>query len=300
MLFKLKDLAAQKNITQKELKTYVALSDSLKEQLKSLGVEAAGINCSQDNTQCSPKDIKKHKKYLHLLKFRKSAIAVCAANRLLRFAKPQLPKSLVRITPDTEFAQNELLAFIGKAVKEFPQEWNSVEELSFVSRSLKEVSRLHSQSESGLLKSSLLVDTLREGLLEIGSKCNWLTLGIPSILQTSETEYIDKIFYKDLLAQENVKRVEKCLSQAKLVPGLETELESCKDREGDLARELGEVQAAARECERKAERLANELEVKEQSSVSKEVHQEIVVELKRKEEDAENLAKDLVHSNTQH
>eukprot|EP00826_Nyctotherus_ovalis_P044167 TRINITY_DN4755_c0_g1_i5.p1 TRINITY_DN4755_c0_g1~~TRINITY_DN4755_c0_g1_i5.p1 ORF type:complete len:770 (-),score=219.00 TRINITY_DN4755_c0_g1_i5:788-3097(-) len=297
MLLKLKDLAAQKSITQKELKTYVALSDSLKEQLRSLGIEAASINRSQDSTQYSLKEIKKHKKYLHLLKFRKSAIAVCAVNRLLRFTRPQLPKSLVQVASDTEFPQNELSSIIGKAIKEFPKEWSSAEELSLVSQSLKEVSRLHSQSESNLLKSPLLADTLREGLLEIGSKCNWLTLGVPSELQSFGIECVDKIFYKDLLALENAKQVERCLKQAKLVPKLEVELASYKDQEADLVRELQELQAAASEYEKKVEQLSNELELKERNSVSKEVYQGVIEELRKKEEDVEKLARDLVRVN---
>ena len=296
IICRLKDLVAQKNITQKELRSYVSLSNTLKEQLKNLGVDSIDLEEHKADTQQLSKDTKKHKKYLHLLKFRKSAIAVCAANRLRKLAKSRVSKAFgfIQILPGTQFPEGELAEFIKKTIRELPNDWNLTEEHNLITKTLKETSRLYSQGETNLLKSPLLVDILREGLIEIGSKYSWLSLGVPLELQTSGIEYVDKIFYKDLMSQEHAKRIEKGLNQIRLIPKLIIELESYKDQESTLLKQLQELQTITKQYEDKIEQLTDALKLREQNSVSKEVYDNIKNELKGREGEIKVLTKDLV------
>jgi len=372
---KVEDLAEQKALAQKELKTFVGLSSATQGQLNALGTiaeEEAKLDLELQTLKPSllrttttegeqlATELQKHKKYVHALKFRKAAITIIAANRLnnllkrsqkeKRYGNPinkygtisqfladsllqtTVPESTgvllnklnslieyISIIPNEQFPENSLKDLSSRITDNFPTKpWSSAEECKLLVQSLEELHKLENfnKNERGIIMSPLmsekskkisakstisvhgtLIDFLQDGLASIKSKYSWLHLGIPLELLSNDIKYIDTVFYKDLISQEDSKKVEKALNQLKLIPQLKTQLELAKEREEALSKQLANCQMENKEYEENVKKLmsaVDELQIKEATMVTADAYEEANRNAETKNREIEQLTSDLV------
>ncbi len=291
-------------------------------------------------------ELLKHKKYLHVLKFRRAALVVLAANRLAhtvakgekntkvptRYGKrlgshgtspsvlgQSIDRSVYTATasamlgsqfhllscltliPGQQFPEGSLTKLVMALL---PQNSDSSkepkldEEGKLVLQALAELQKLaedgpgKERADIAVRDDDSLVRFLQQGLSNIKSKYSWLHLGVPSELLSANIQYIDQLFYKDILAHENSKRIEKALLNLRQIGQLRRLLESAKEREETLLKQVASGQDDCREYEEHIKKLmgtVEELQQKETNMVPIESYEELQQAFEGKEKELETL-----------
>ncbi len=144
-----------------------------------------------------------------------------------------------------------------------------------------------------------IVDFLQHGLASIKGKYSWLHLGVPLELFSADIKYIDTLFYKDLISQEDVKKIERALSQLHNVVQLKGQLDVSKEREDALVKQLTVNQSECKEYEetiKKLEAAVDELQAKQATMVTSEAYEDLGRRLEGKDKEADSLATEIVRS----
>jgi len=258
LVTRVKDLANQKLIAQREAKSLYELTNNIKERLKL-------INKAMEPSKS---------KYIQVLKFRRVTIVVIAANRLKRGMKElsygeRVKKSSMGIMPVSKFEED----IINKLIAKIPKNWNIEGEQKLIIESLRE---LYNASLQGRFdhtsNGKTMIAFLHEGLKEIKNKCR--NINIP--------ENIIKILYRDLFFQEDIKNIEDLVSQVKLLPQLKVQVNIYKDQKENIEREL---QATQKEHEKAFNKVITELNEVKDTSISSSEYQKILQSLESKQKE---------------
>ena len=304
MLYKLNDLSEQKNVACKETQTYLNLYNNLKEQLKGLKIE---LNEDDKNEKNCLK-----KKYAYAVKLRRAVIVVLAANRLIKLQKhtDELDRdpmiiykngnpllACLRVIQYDKFPEGSLTNITKEIIERMEELPNSVEESKILIGTLMEMPKVQSgpKMNKSIRIGRTIIGYLKEGLSEIGNKCNRLRLGSFSNIPMKDIISIDKIFYKDLIAQEYIKRIQKSLNKLKLIPELENKLVLYKDQEETLMGQLENSQGEISEHERNLKMLLDKIKEIEDNTVTTEIYKKVIDELNNKKEEVESLQNELVN-----
>jgi len=309
LLNKVKDLAEQKALTQKELQASLNLSKIAQDDLLKLGDIAEEYKLS-DHTQSLNIDEDKmipefsmYNKYVCAIKFRKAVIAVIAANRLSRkFSKERIygtpiPRHIshpilqggsritsmishIGIIDKEQFPERLMSDVISKAIKNLSKE----EELNVVVESLDEMCRNKEQ------QNSILV-FLADGLKKLKSKYSWMHLGVP--LEYILDDPLNVEGSKNYMV-ESAKRIENGLMRLKEIPQLMNRINYQKEREESLMKQLTIIQSQAKEYEGKINQLIKELKNKENTMVTADKYEALVHELEAKGRNMSSLTTEIV------
>lgn len=357
---KVEDLAEQKMIAQRECKSYVSLLGNAQSKLNQLAQIAkegeqeyqasktSPLRASMGESERLVTELKKHKKYIHSLKFRRAAIVVLAANRLFQSVSkgkkrnfryglmlskcvishhfnesltsealemPELANSLpfLSILPVSQFLGDRISQSILKFLQQAPDSskfWPPNEECKLVVQTMGELQKLNKDEEQlngkrkdfsyhGFVGHDTVAQILQQGLSNIKSKYSWLHLGIPPELQSADIKYIDQLFFKDLVAQENHKMIEKALAQLMQISQLCSQLAASKERENEIENRLKSKQEETKVYEENIKKLMNaldEMQNKQSIMVPQEAYDELRETLAHKEEEIHSLSTEAVFS----
>jgi len=286
----MKNLADQKMVTQKELHTLSALFNNTQKQIKDLAGMVESEKDLQNKNDMSV-EIKNHKKYIRLLRFRRVTIVIIATNRLLQVINKkegnEMSRGKYKASSSNklikQYVYNDIKSLMhyvdidlniklkGKSLN-YNRDWDPTEVL------VKNLEQLYNEPLNAKKdRWNSMCDFLRRGLREIMSKYSWLHLNVPSELLTLNIEYIDTLFYKDLMLQENIKAINHSLNQ---VSELQSKLQTYGD---ELNNQLVKV--------KEQEDIIRALRVKESNSIPIEEYKQ---ELNVKNQCIKSLTKELV------
>ena len=317
---KVKDLSDQKVLMKKELNEYMTLHKNAQEQLIYLGKMQSTKDYQSTNVEGDKlsSEFSMYKKYEYTKKFRRSVIAVLAANRLLKYLKKdsRYGKKLendvmykgtsevnfllpyIGIINTEKLPNGALTKIISNVIQTSTKLGDYSSELSMILQSLEEIYKNDSIKYKKIVqeKGDLLY-FLREGLMKFKGKYSWLHLGVPLDYLSENDLNNDRLINRNYILQENAKKIERNLIRLKEIPQLQEQLNLSKDKENALIRELASIEKQVKEYEENIHQLMAEIDnlrEKETIMVSATTYDDVVRDLEHKGKEVISLTNTMV------